>query len=146
MRNPLHLWLSLFVVPFLFACSSGSEWGTELVRDVHDYQATMYYSDAVDPAVANEVFDAMVEMNYNFRSDLPEQLDRVDGRLTLRLGNDNPDTIAAVIRDGEDEGAVNYMHGLAYVVSQAVGGEPVDVILCRETLDDPYYTVVWTPE
>jgi len=146
MRTPSQLRLSLIAVPLLFACSSGSEWGTELVRDIHDYQATMYYSEAVDPAVANDVFDAMVEMNYNFRSDLPEQIDRVDGRLTLVLGNDNQDTIASVIKNGEDEGAVNYMHGLAYVVSQAVGGEPVDIVLCRETLAEPFYTVVWTPE
>ena len=146
MNTPLHLRLSLCAVPSLFACSSGSEWGTELVRDIHDYQATMYYTDAVDSVVANDVLDAMVEMNYNFRSDLPEQVDRIDGRLTLVLGNDNEDTIASVIKNGEEEGAVNYMHGLAYVVSQAVGGEPVDIVLCRETLAEPFYTVVWTSQ
>jgi hypothetical protein len=146
MRTSLLCRSFLFLVPFLVACSSGSDLGTELVREVHDYEATMHHTDAVDPAVANEVFDAMVKMNYNFRSGLPKQIDRVDGRLTLRLGNDNEDTIAAVLRDGEDEGAVNYMHGLAHIVSQAVGGEPVDVILCRKTLDQPYYTVAWTPQ
>jgi hypothetical protein len=40
---------------------------------------------------------------------------------------------------------VSYMHGLAKQVSTVAGGEPVDVVLCRKTLDDPYYTVVWKP-
>jgi len=103
----------------------------------------MFYTENVDPALAQKVFDRMIEANYNFASNLPEQLDRVDGRLVLRLGNDNEDSIADVIANGEESGVTNYMHGLAYFVSEAVGGESVDIILCRKTLDDPYYTVVW---
>ena len=136
---------SLPLLMLLAACPSGSNWGTELTRDFFEAKATMFYTDAVDPELAGRVLDAMVEMNYNFRSNLPEQLDRVDGSLTLRLGNDNEDTIAAILANGESEGAVSYMHGLAKQVSTVAGGEPVDVVLCRKTLDDPYYTVVWKP-
>ena len=53
--------------------------------------------------------------------------------------------IDAILANGESEGAVSYMHGLAKQVSTVAGGEPVDVVLCRKTLDDPYYTVVWKP-
>lgn len=88
----------------------------------------------------------MIEANYNFASNLPEQIDRIDGRLTLRLGNDNEESIAEMIADGEESGVTNYMHGLAYVISQEAGGEPVDIIMCRESLDDSFYTVVWTED
>lgn len=100
-------------------------------------------SDA--PGTEPRVFDDYTAA-YNFRSNLPEQLDRRDGRLTLLLGNDNEDTIAAILKDGEDKGAVIYIHGLAYQVSQAADGEPIDIVLCRESLKQPFCTMVWKPE
>jgi predicted Zn-dependent protease with MMP-like domain len=143
MKTPLLLpALALLLV----ACPSGSDWGAELTRPFGDTQATMFYADGVDPGLAGEVLDALVEANYNFYSGLPEQLDRVDGRLTLRLGNDNEDSMADVLAEGEASGVVSYMHGLARVVSEAVGGEPVDIVLCRETLDEVVYTVTWAGE
>lgn len=126
----------------LVSCG-GPDWGAELKKDTNFGRATMFYTENVDQALAQKVFDRMIEANYNFASNLAEQLDRIDGRLTLRLGNDNEDSIAEVIATGEESGVTSYMHGLAYVLSQAVGGEPVDIILCRESLDDSFYTVVW---
>ena len=141
-RNRLVWVLAPLLASALVSCS-GSSWGKELKKDAHYGRATMFYTENVDPALAQKVFDRMIEANYNFASNLPEQLDRVDGRLVLRLGNDNEDSIADVIANGEESGVTNYMHGLAYFVSEAVGGESVDIILCRESLDDPFYTVVW---
>ncbi|MBC8329649.1 MAG: hypothetical protein H8E31_13000 [Planctomycetes bacterium] len=134
----------LLLILTLSACGGG--WGTELRQDTPLGAATMFRSDAVDAATAQKAFEAMIAANYNFASDLPEQIDRVDGRLTLRLCNDNQDSIAAIEADGEADGAVRYTHGLARHVSQAVGGEPVDVVLCRLTLDQPFYTVRWKSE
>lgn len=141
MRKTILLSLLLCV-----ACPAGSDWGTELSREFGDTQATMFHSASVDAELAGKVLDAMVAANYNFYSDLPEQLDRVDGRLVLRLGNDNEESLTEVLDEGEESGVVNYMHGLAWQVSQAAGGEPVDVALCRKTLDDEVYTVVWTEQ
>lgn len=102
----------------------------------------MYYSSAVDPALAEKVFAAMVDGAYNFASDLPEQVDRINGRLTLRLCNDNKESIAAMLADPED-GAIKYFHGLAGHVSRAIEGEQVDIILCREELADEFMTIAW---
>lgn len=125
------------------SCGNGaSSWGTEMTRESEMVTATMYYSDAVDPALAEKVFQAMMDGAYNFASNLPEQVDRVDGRLTLRLGNDNKDSIASMIADPTD-GAISYFHGLAGHLSRAVGGEEVDIVLCRETLDDVFLTLAW---
>ncbi len=141
-RNRLVWVLAPLLVSALVSCS-GSSWGKELKKDAHYGRATMFYTENVDPALAQKVFDRMIEANYNFASNLPEQLDRVDGRLVLRLGNDNEDSIAEAIAIGEESGVISYMHGLAFVLAEAAGGEPVDIILCRESLDDPFYTVVW---
>ncbi len=106
-------------------------------------EATMSYTDEVQKEVAQKVFQRMIERNYNFASNLPEEVDRINGRLTLRLGNDNEDSIQAIMKFKEQDGAVFYMHGLARSVSDAVGGEPVDIILCRRNLGDHFYTVKW---
>ncbi len=136
--------LSIFaLLPLLLGACGGSEWGTELSQQTPQCLATIYHSEAVDPALAQQVFQAMIDGQYNFASGLPEQIDRVDGRLTLRLGNDNEESMASVLANGEDDGVVSYMRGLASHVSQAVGGEPVDIVLCRKVLSEPYYTVVW---
>ncbi|MAW59616.1 MAG: hypothetical protein CMJ94_02130 [Planctomycetes bacterium] len=125
------------------ACGNGA-YGTEMVKDTPVARATMYHTDAVDAALADQVFQAMVDGAYNFASDLPEQVDRVNGRLTLRLCNDNEDTIATMLADPTD-GAYNYFHGLAGHVSRAIGGEQVDIVLCRLKLDDPYVDIPWDP-
>lgn len=104
------------------ACGAGESYGTEMVKETPVTTAKMYHTDAVDAALADRVFQAMVDGNYNFASDLPEQLDRVAGRLTLRLCNDNEDSIAAMLADPQD-GAINYFHGLAGHISRAIGGE-----------------------
>ena len=128
------------------ACGNGeSKWGTEMSQVTPVTTATMFYTEAVDAALAQTVFQAMTDANYNFASDLPEQVDRIQGRLSLRLGNDNKDSIASMLADPED-GAISYFHGLAWQVSQAAGGEEVDIILCRESLDDAFMTIAWDAE
>ena len=127
----------------LLTSSCGRDWGTELSQTTPQGQATLYHTAAVEEGLAREVLQAMVDANYNFASNLPEQLDRVDGRLTLRLGNDNEDTMREIEAQGEAQGTVHYMHGMARHLSSAIGGEPVDVVLCRATLDQPFYTVSW---
>ena len=128
------------------SCSSGSSWGVEMEGVTPAGTATMFHTEAVKPELARKVFDAMMAANYNFASNLPEQIDRVDGRLNLRLGNDNQDSIAEILGNGESDGAVKYMHNLAKMISQTAGGEAVDVILCRTDLNDAFYTVVWSTE
>lgn len=144
MARPLLL-LTLLAPLTLPACGAGESHGTEMVKETPVAQATMYYTDAVDPALADKVFQAMVDGNYNFASDLPEQVDRVAGRLTLRLCNDNEDSIAAMLAD-PDDGAINYFHGLAGHVSRAIGDEEVDIQLCRLKLDDPFLDIPWEAE
>lgn len=130
----------------LVSCSGGSQWGVEMEGTTPAGAATMFHTEAVKPGLAQKIFDAMIGASYNFASNLPEQIDRVNGRLTLRLGNDNQDSIAAILADGESDGAVKYMHGLANMVSQTAGGEAVDIILCRADLSDEFYTVAWPSE
>lgn len=125
------------------ACSGSSSWGEEMSRETPVARATMFRGDSVSAEIAAKVFEKMVAVNDNFASDLPEQVDRVDGRLTLRLGNDNEDSIQDVMDHQEESGVTSYMRGLAAAVSAAVGGEPVDIILCRQRLDQPFHTVVW---
>ena len=125
-----------------FASCSGSEWGTELSKETDVGLATMFYSEAVDVETAQKVFDSLVDANYNFASNLPEQVDLVDGVLTLRLGNDNKSSILEILEIGYDSGVINYMKRLAAHVSSAVG-TPVDIILCRKTLDDAFFEVKW---
>ncbi len=136
----------VFLAALLPSCSGGTSWGEEMSLETPVGTATLFRSEEVSVVTAATAFQAMVDANYNFASNLPEQIDRIDGRLTLRLGNDNEDSIASIIADGEDDGAVSYAHGLAGVVSQAVGGEEVDIILCRKKLDDEFYTVKWKAE
>lgn len=131
------------LLPLLLLCACGSKWGTELQRDMHYGSATIFHSEAVDAATASKVFTALTDAQYNFASNLPEQIDRVNGRLTLRLCNDNEDSIAAIVAAGEKEPAIRYFEGLAYEVSKVLGGEPVDIVLCRKSLDEPFFTVVW---
>lgn len=143
MKKSHLLWvLAPLLAGTLLSCG-GSSWGEELTKDTFYGRASIFYSDGVDAALAQKIFDRMIEANYNFASNLPEQIDRVDGRLLLRLGNDNEESIAEVIETGEESGVVSYMHGLAYVISQESAGEPVDIVLCRESLGDSFYTVVW---
>lgn len=131
----------------LAACgSSESSWGTEMVKETPVATATMFYSAAVDAALADKLFQAMVDANYNFASNLPEQIDRIEGVLTLRLGNDNEESIAEIIKEGESNGAVSYFHGLANHLSPLAEGEPIDIILCRKDLADEFYTVKWKAE
>lgn len=130
----------------LTACSGGSEWGTELSKTTPVCEATIFVSENVDAALAERIFQAMVDSNYNFASNLPEQIDRVDGRLTLRLGGDNEESIASIIANGEEDGAVSYHHSMAHHLSTFANDEPIDIILCRESLSDEYYTVKWTPQ
>ena len=125
--------------------SCGSKWGKELVKDMPYGKATIHHSAAVDDATAAKVFAAMTEGAYNFASNLPEQIDRSNGRLVLRLGNDNENSIAAIVKDGEKDPGILYFEGLANHVSQAIGGESVDIVLCRKSLDEPFHTVAWKP-
>jgi len=125
------------------AACGGSSWGTELTRETPQGTATLYHTDAVAPELAGQVFDAMVASAYNFASDLDEQVDRVDGRLLLRLCNDNEDSINDMIADPAGSGLLSYFNGLAYQVSQAIGGEELDISLCRLSLDDEFYLVTW---
>lgn len=125
-----------------FAACSGSEWGTELSQETNVGTATMFYSDAVDEETAQKVFQAMIDANYNFASDLPEQVDMIEGVLTLRLGNDNKSSILEIMEIGYESGVISYMEGLAAHVSSAVG-TPVDIILCKKTLDDAFFEVKW---
>jgi len=133
--------LAALLLLTLAAC--GSKWGVEMIQTVGSDKATMFRGEQVSVPDATKVFSTLVGFGYNFNSDLPEQVDRVDGVLTLRLGNDNADSIAAIIKDGESDGAVNYMRGLAFMVSAAMESEPVDIVLCRESLDDSFYTIKW---
>ena len=126
-----------------FAAGCSNKLGEELAKDQPNGRATMFHTEAVDAATAAKVFGAMLEVNYNFAANLPEQIDRVQGRLTLRLGNDNEQTIAAVIQNGDKESVIRYFEGLAQAVSKAIGNEPVDIVLCRTSLDEPFHTVVW---
>lgn len=132
--------------PFLLLAGCGADHGTELARDMPFGRATIYHTDAVDADTASKVFSAMLDAQYNFASDLPEQIDRANDRLVLRLCNDNEDSIAAIVAAGDKEPAIRYFEGLAYQVSQAIGGKPVDVVLCRKTLAEPFHTVVWKTE
>lgn len=135
--------LALPVLVFA-ACAGGTtRWGEEMSRETATGEATIYRTDAVEPDTAATVLRTMVELNYNFGSDLPEQIDRVDGRLTLRLVTNNEDTIGSIRANGEDDGAVWYHRELARRVSHALGGEPVDVVLCAGSLDEPFYTMAW---
>lgn len=141
---------SLASLVLLIPCAAGgngeSKWGTEMSQETPIATATMYYSDAVDAALAKSIFQAMIDANYNFASGLPEQVDRVDGRLTLRLGNDNQESISEIIAEGEENGAVSYFHGLALHLSGIASGEEIDIVLCRESLDDAFYTVKWAAQ
>lgn len=130
------------------ACSgeASQDWGEELTAPIPQGTATLYRSAAVDLDTANKVLAAMTDGNYNFAAGLPEQIDMVDGRLTLRLGNDNQDTIAEIKAEGDAHAAVSYFHGLANHVSRALDGAEIDIILCEETLDTPFHTVKWTPQ
>lgn len=125
-----------------FAACSGSEWGTELSQETNVATATMFYSDAVDVETAQKVFDALIDANYNFASNLPEQVDMVEGVLTLRLCNDNKSSVQEVLDMGYESGVISYMKGLASHVSSATG-TPVDIFLCRLTLDDVFFKVKW---
>ncbi|RMH04899.1 MAG: hypothetical protein D6702_01955 [Planctomycetota bacterium] len=142
MRTVLLCLLALSPV----AACGGSSWGTEMVLETPFSKATMFRGPNVEQSVAEAAFEAMVEANYNFASGLGEQVDRVDGRLTLRLALDNEDTITSIEADGEKDAAVSYHRGLAAQVSRAVGGEPVDIVLCKFSLDRPFYTVAWPAE
>lgn len=137
---------SRLALPALLLAACGSEsgkWGKELSRDQPYGKATIYRSAAVDDATAAAVFGVMIDMQYNFASNLPEQIDRVNGRLTLRLGNDNEGTVKGVEANGDKEPVIRYFEGLALQVSRALRGEPVDVVLCRQSLDEPFHTVTW---
>ncbi|MGB0953492.1 MAG: hypothetical protein ACPG31_09710 [Planctomycetota bacterium] len=141
------LYLAPLLLCLLPSCSGGggTDWGEEMSLPTQQGKATMYHTAAVNLQTAGSVLSSMVEANYNFASNLPEQVDRVDGKLTLRLCNDNRETIGEIKVEGVEHGAVSYFQGLAHHVSKAVGGEEVIIILCEETLDTPFYTVDWLP-
>jgi hypothetical protein len=63
--------------------------------------------------------------------------------LTLRLGNTEGSFIDMTI--GWDS-AIGCFHGLAGSISLAIEGEQVDIILCREALDDEFLTIAWDQE
>ncbi|MHC4822602.1 MAG: hypothetical protein ACYTEP_01125 [Planctomycetota bacterium] len=130
------------ILLFALGACSGSEWGTELSQETRVGTATMFYSSNVDVETAQKVFQAMIDADYNFASDLPEQVDMIDGVLTLRLGNDNKNSVAEIMEMGYESGIISYMQGLAAFVSKATG-TPVDIILCRLTLDDEFFEVKW---
>lgn len=134
---------TLILLPFAAAC--GSSFGKELRKEMPYGVATIYQAQAVDDATAAKAFAAMTDAAYNFASNLPEQIDRVGGRLTLRLCNDNEESIAAIVKAGTAEPAIRYFEGLAHAVSQAVGGEAIDIVLCRRTLAEPFFTVTGKP-
>ena len=136
----------LTLLAFGFLASCGSKWGRELRQTTPLGDATIYYSDAVDEATARKVFQVMLDTAYNFASNLPEQIDKVDGRITVRLGNDNEDSMADVAANQMKSGVSVYCRNLARFVSKAIDGQPVDIVLCRKSLDEPVFTVRWDPE
>jgi len=148
MATPLRCTFCLFLLTALPACGSGGNvsWGVEISKHTPLAMATMYHSAAVDATTADQVFQLLIDVNYNFASNLPVQVDRMAGRLTLRLGNDNKESIAEIIAEGEDNGAVSYFRGLAPYLSSNLGGQEVDIILCREDLADEFYTLKWQAE
>lgn len=137
---------TLLLLPMVACGGPSADWGEEMSLPHITGKATMFRSEAVDLETAGKVLSAMVDGNYNFASNLPEQIDMVDGRLTLRLGGDNQDTIAEIKEQGEDHPAVSYHHGLANHISKALGGTEIDIILCEEDLAKPFHTVKWTPQ
>lgn len=144
---PRILSLVLLLLCTLPACSGGSsaDWGEEMSLPTPQGKATLYRSAAIDLETAGKVLSAMVDASYNFASNLPEQVDRVDGVLTLRLCNDNRESIDEIKAEGESHPAVSYFQGMTHHVSKALGGEEVVIILCEETLDTPFFTVEWKP-
>lgn len=141
MRAPIA---SLLALVLLASC--GNKWGRELRQTTPLGEATIYHSEAVDEATARKVFQVMLDSAYNFASNLPEQIDKVDGRITLRLGNDNEDSLADVAANEMKSGVSIYCRHLAWTVSKAIDGQPVDIVLCRKSLDEQVYTVRWDPE
>jgi hypothetical protein len=125
------------------ATSCGPNLGTKLQEETPRGTATFYHTAAVDAATAGKVFKAMIDGNYNFGKELAVQLDKVADRLTLRTCHDNMDSIASVIKDGEKDGSVSYMHGLALHVSKAIDNQEVDVVMCKLRIAEPFYTVKW---
>lgn len=132
----------LLLVPYS-ACGQGeSKWGTEISQVTSMATATLYYSDAVTPEQAARVLQAMIDSRFNFGANMPEQVDRIQGRLSLRLGYDNSISTAFLQTDPEDD-IFRYFHSLAWRISEATGGEVVDIILCRESLDEAVMTLAW---
>ena len=131
----------------MLGCGGGAsqDWGEEMSLPIPQGKATMYRSAAVDLETAGKVLTTMTDVNYNFASGLPEQVDRVDGTLTLRLGNDNRDWIDGLKAEGASFDGLSYFETLAHYVSRAVDGEEVRIILCEETLDKPIHTLEWQP-
>lgn len=140
----MRTFLPILLAPFVFAACGGPSLGKELTRDMPYGRATISHTEAVDDATADRVFQVMLDSAYNFASNLPEQIDRVNGRLTLRLGNDNEDSIAGIVKNGTAEPVVRYFEGLAFAVSKGIGGEPVDIVLCRKSIAEPFFTVTWS--
>lgn len=135
----------LSVALLLLAVSCGPNHGTKLEQETPRGQAAIYYTEAVDAAVADKVFQSMIAANYHFGTDLDVQLDKVQGRLTMRICNDNLEAIDEVVKNGEKDGNLSYMRGLAVHISRAIDGEEIDFVLCRLQLDKPYYTLNYQP-
>jgi len=50
-----------------------------------------------------------------------------------------------MLADPQD-GAINYFHGLAGHISRNIDGEQVDIVLCREKLEEVFLELPWDPE
>lgn len=145
MRSP-RIFAALLLLPML-GCGGGTsqDWGEEMSLPIPQGKATLYRSPAVDLETAGKVLSAMVDGNYNFASGLPEQVDRIDGTLTLRLGNDNREWIDELKAEGAAFDGLFHFQALANHLSRALDGEEVRIILCEETLDKPIHTLEWQP-
>jgi hypothetical protein len=129
------------LLSFLAAC--GDPWGKEIERAMPYGVATLIQSSLVDDDTAARVFSAMTATDYNFAANLPEQVDRIDGRLVLRLATDDDKAVQSIRRNRDADPAVRYFEGLAEQVSLAVDGEPVDIVVCHKKLDRPVHTIAW---
>lgn len=142
MRSPLPITLLLLCI--FPSCSGGTHWGEEMSLPTPQGKATIYRTEAVDLETAGKVLAAMVDANYNFASDLMEQIDKVDDTLTLRLCNDNEESIMEIKEEGSEHPTVSYFEGLAQHISAAIGNQEVVIILCEESLDSSFHTVEWS--
>jgi hypothetical protein len=130
-------------VLLLFLAACGDPWGKAIERPMPYGVASLFHTGEVDDETATRVLSAMTATDYNFAANLPEQVDRVDGRMVLRLATDDPRVVQSLRKRRDADPSVRYFEGLAEQVSLAVDGEPVDIVVCDRRLDRPVHTIAW---